>query len=392
MAPIKLKATIAIVGDGAELVERSATGSPTAFRIWRAGENPTDKGMTVFSARSAAVLVASQAARANLISIDVDHLSLSEKAPPESRKAVGWHRLEVRKDASGAPELWAVEVEWTDAVRAGLEKSPPEWRFFSPAYEVDPESREVVAYLNTALTNNPATWGVTALASRATADTATQKGNQQMEKLQDILAALKAIAAGDDEEAKKTAAAMIAAFEPEKKDDPAGDEAPKEEKKDAEEPKGEPDGDEPKDEKATVTASLVELASKVQELSSELLEIKKDKAEAERASLISSRSDIAPELMSVLKKAPLTIVRDLIKALPSSKKDLAASAKVQATRGAEQVDGGIAHLPPEEKRLLDERMGVVPVRSSIKREGNSITYGVLTADAAKELIAAKKEA
>jgi hypothetical protein len=140
-------------------VERGPDGAPIAFRIWRAGSNPTDKGDTVFSPRSAEFLMADQAKRGNLYSIDVDHLSVLQTAPPESRKAVGWHRLEVR-----GGELWAVDVKWTDAVREGLKTDPPEWRYFSPAYVRDDKSSEVLAYLNTALTNNPATWNVAELA------------------------------------------------------------------------------------------------------------------------------------------------------------------------------------------------------------------------------------
>ncbi|MDB4992950.1 MAG: hypothetical protein JWM74_382, partial [Myxococcaceae bacterium] len=201
-------------------------GAPTEFRIWHSGNNPTDKGDSVFSKRSAEALSKEQARRGNLYSIDVDHMSLNPIAPPESRKAVGWHRLEVRDDEKGDPELWAVDVEWTDVVKAGLEKKPPEWRYFSPAYDVDKKTREVIAYLNTALTNNPATWSVTALASRVGSTRSTRM------KFKDVMAAL----AGDDEEKKAAAMAAIkAAFgeddgDAEKKDDD-GDS-----KKDTEEP------------------------------------------------------------------------------------------------------------------------------------------------------------
>lgn len=144
-----------------ELVERDASGLPVAFRIWRPGDNPTDRGTHRFTAASAKALEAQQARRGNQFAIDVDHLSLSPTSAPESRKAVGWHRLEVR---SGA--LWAIDVVWTDTVRPGLTSRPPEWRYFSPAYDVDPATGEIVAYLNTAITNNPATWSPTALATR----------------------------------------------------------------------------------------------------------------------------------------------------------------------------------------------------------------------------------
>jgi Mu-like prophage I protein len=141
-------------------VERAADGTPTAFRIWKAGSNATDYGDHLFTERSARALLEEQKDRGNLYSIDVDHLSLSEEAPPESRKAVGWHQLAVRNG-----ELWAVNVVWTSLVRPGLTSDPPEWRYFSPAYDVDKSTLEIVGYLNTALTNNPATHAVTALAA-----------------------------------------------------------------------------------------------------------------------------------------------------------------------------------------------------------------------------------
>ena len=149
-----------MAGDG---VERPTRGTaPSAFRIWKAGTNVTDYGPHEFTERSARMLMAEQAKRGNLYAVDVDHMSLNPEAPPESHRAVGWHRLEVR-DGDGGPELWAVDCQWTDAVRAGLESTPPEWRYFSPAYDV--KDGEIVSYLNTALTNNPATHQVTALAT-----------------------------------------------------------------------------------------------------------------------------------------------------------------------------------------------------------------------------------
>lgn len=84
-------------------------------------------------------------------------------ASPEAGKSAGWHRLEVRSH-DGAPELWAASCEWTDVARAGLEADPPEWRYFSPCYDVD-KSREVTSYVNCALTNNPLTHGIPALSS-----------------------------------------------------------------------------------------------------------------------------------------------------------------------------------------------------------------------------------
>jgi phage I-like protein len=393
--PVRMLAAIDVIANDERLVERAATGAaPSAFRIWKAGDNPTDKGSTIFSARSATLLASAEQARGNLVSIDVDHLSLSQTAPPESRKAVGWHRLEVRTDERGAQELWAVDVQWTDVAKVGLEKEPPEWRYFSPAYDVDPETREVVAYLNTALTNNPATWQVTALASRA----ATEESSMDPKK-EDVLAALKAIAEGDDEEASTWAKKMIRAAEgdepePEKKPDGNGDGG---EKKDAaEEPKEKDGGDDDKKDTVTTTATVVELAATVQRLATEVTSLKRDKIEDERTRLLASRPDFTPELVGVLKKAPIATLRDAVKSIPvAAKKDPAAAVTVAATRGTGQgASSGAdrtARLPPKEKQELDDRMGLGARRDSIRREGSAVVFGVMSREEAQRAMQAKGE-
>ena len=188
-----IRAAIALARDDSRTVERPGPGkAPTAFRIWNAGPNVTDHGTHTLSAASVRAILSTQAARGNLFSIDVDHLSLSPDAPPEARKSVGWMRLASRPDEAGEPELWAVDVEWTDTVRAGLEKDPPEWRYFSPAYDHNKDG-EITRYLNTALTNNPATWRVTAL---ATAKESTMT-------IEELIAELQKLADAGDEKAKK---------------------------------------------------------------------------------------------------------------------------------------------------------------------------------------------
>jgi phage I-like protein len=143
----------------------AARKAPSEFLIWRAGDNRTDHGEVFFTARSAEMLMLEQKVRNNLYPIDVDHLSLKNDSPIDSHRAIGWHALEVRPDANGEPELWAVNVKWSDAVRAGLEQSPPAWRYISPAFAVDTKTREVVSYTNLAVTNVPATWNAVPIAA-----------------------------------------------------------------------------------------------------------------------------------------------------------------------------------------------------------------------------------
>lgn len=159
----KLHAAIPI---DSPLVERPFEGAaPTAFRIWQAGENLADDGAIYFTRASAKKLLAEQDARGRLYPSDFDHLSLLKNRPATAGRASGWHRLEVRPDANGEPELWAVEIEWCEDVRAGLEKKPPEWRYFSPAFDVDTKTQEVVSYVNFALCINPLTHDLPSLAA-----------------------------------------------------------------------------------------------------------------------------------------------------------------------------------------------------------------------------------
>lgn len=157
--------SIAELAAGRPLVERPAPGkAPTAFRVWAYGPNECDGKTVVFSERSAEALLAEQTERGRLYSFDFDHRSLMPDAPPDAAKASGWHRLEVR-EYEGKPELWASSCDWIAEARAGLEAKPPEWKYFSPCYGRDPETSEVVSYINCALTNNPLTHGIPALAS-----------------------------------------------------------------------------------------------------------------------------------------------------------------------------------------------------------------------------------
>lgn len=365
--------------DGVERAE--VNGPPTAFRIWKAGMNVTDHGPTVFSKRSAELLDREQATRGNRYSIDVDHLSLDKEAPLHNHAAVGWHSLEVRDG-----DLWAVNVEWTEAVRAGLTKDPPAWKYFSPAYDVDPESGEVISYLNTALTNNPATHFVTALASRQSLKDNMPKASKKM-SWGDIKAALD----GDDENAKASAyAAIQAAFpdEPEKKegeDEPEKKDSEDEpEKKDSKAAEDEPEkkdakkcaGDEPEKKDSSVVASLdAELAKR----DARIAALEKRDQDAERKTLIDSH-EMTPALAKMLAGESLEYVRRTCAALPKRKSPLAqpiSTEHVQATRGDKQSNEKRApRLSPEEKKKLDEAMGLRQRQDSIHMQGNRHVFPV----------------
>lgn len=379
---MRTRATTAFEG-----VERAdgGDGAPIAFRIWRAGDNTTDHCPTFFSERSAALLLEQQARRGNRFSIDVNHLSLDKTAPLENQRAVGWFDIAVRDG-----ELWAVNVEWTDTVREGVTKKPPEWKFHSPAYDVDPITFEVLSLTNLALTNNPATWAVTALASCG----ASQSGHSRM-KLEDIKAAFD----GADEEKKAAAWRAIAAAmasDGAKPDEALTDDEP--EKKDSE------DEPEKKDSKATKAA-----ADEPEEKDSEDEPEKKDAIKAavkaavdaalapfvkaqtanERKTLLASRPDFSPELVRVLAKAPLATVRDAVANVPRTAIVSTSTETVQATRPAGAGTGEAGALDPEQRAKLDERMGVKRVTATVKREGVHQVFPAMTPEEARAFAASK---
>jgi phage I-like protein len=181
-------------------VERPAPGkAPTAFRIWRAGENKADDGSVFFTPDSAEKLMTEQASKGRPLSIDYDHLSLAEDRPAEAGKAAGWHAIEARDTDSG-PELWAVNVDWCTAAKEGLEAKPPTWRFFSPAFYTD-EERQVTSYINLALCINPMTHGIPSLASNKITKETTLMTAEEMHAA--MLAKLDALIAATDDPTQK---------------------------------------------------------------------------------------------------------------------------------------------------------------------------------------------
>lgn len=381
-------------------VERAGPKEPpVAFRIWKAGENITDHGPTLFSERSASLLLDEQARRGNRYSFDVNHLALDKNAPLESQRAVGWFDIEVRNG-----ELWAVNCEFSDFVRDGLTKDPPEWKYFSPAYQQDIETSEVTSLANIAVTNLPATWRVTALASQ-TANQAmhvnasreankegtrmSAKSNTNM-KWGDIKAALD----GDDEDKKASAYAAIKAAFPDK--EPEGDEGEKKkedgegepEKKDAEEEPEKKDSkaseEEPEKKDSTVAAALAE----VNRLSAKVRELEKKNEADERRTLLASRPDFAPELVKILAKAPMAMVREHVAMLPKTATATRSTETVQATRSGD--NGAANRLAPEASQALAERMGLRKSTAAIGWDPNMKTTRVFPVLAGTTAV--KKEA
>lgn len=121
---------------------------PTEFRLLAAGKNPTLKGEVVFDEESARQVLGAWREHGTELAFDYEHQALQQ--PPIEAPAAGWFGLELRNG-----ELWAVNVKWTP--RAAERLQAAEYRYFSPALELDPKTRRIRRFVNAALTNLPAT-------------------------------------------------------------------------------------------------------------------------------------------------------------------------------------------------------------------------------------------
>ncbi|HEX8795461.1 MAG TPA: phage protease [Polyangiaceae bacterium] len=320
-------------------VERPAPGAaPSAFRIWAAGANETDTGTVLFTPASAEALMAEQEQRGRLYPFDFDHLSVLPDRPATAGRAAGWHRLAVRESDDG-PELWAVDIEWCEDTRAGLEARPPLWRYFSPAFRT--KDGEVTSYINCAVCINPLTHQLPSLASESAA-----KGTTMKEKM---LAALATLADSNaTEEAKKEAYKALADFfEETKEEDKKTSEGPPPPPPPAESPKDQPkkgekidaekcadaDGDNDGDEK-TETKALTSIERRLGAYDALVKRAEKMDAD-ERARLLAARPDLTAGMRKELSTKPLDEVVRLLGFMPAP----AAKTNSRTTQGEGDVDG-----------------------------------------------------
>lgn len=131
---------------------------PSEIRLFGQGFTATKKGDFLFDEDAAvAVMDRFRDQGVDRLPFDAAHGMLNPSAPPDSHKALGWFIPVIKDDVEGGGglALFASEIQWT---KAGLEAlQAREFRFFSPAITVDPESRRITGLINVALTNIPAT-------------------------------------------------------------------------------------------------------------------------------------------------------------------------------------------------------------------------------------------
>lgn len=175
----------------------SAAAVPSEFCLLRAGWNDYVGDRLLFDEQAAASVMERYAARGLQLTADYEHQSLAQPpviAPASAKKWIP----EMRNG-----ELWATQIAWTERARAMI--AAGEYRYFSIACKVDPESARVMELINFALTNLPAADGIAPLmAARATPGAAP--GNQESGMSKTVIVAL-----GLSAETVETDAALEAA-------------------------------------------------------------------------------------------------------------------------------------------------------------------------------------
>jgi phage I-like protein len=130
---------------------------PAEFRIFPFGPIATTRGTFLFDREAAASVMARYRDHATDLSMDYEHAALKDAgAISHGAPAAAWFQLELRKDG-----LWATRVKWTPDADRYLRQG--EYRYFSPAFAANEKTGRIERLVNIALTNLPATKGMTPL-------------------------------------------------------------------------------------------------------------------------------------------------------------------------------------------------------------------------------------
>jgi phage I-like protein len=154
------------------LLRSAKGGPPKEFRVLKAGANESVYGAYQFTAESQSACMAHQSAKNGRETlIDWEHAAVRgySNDPAKTGKAAGWCKLECRDG-----ELWAVACRWTKAAKEAMTAEgddAPEYRYFSPVFEYDRETRVIGACTSVGLTNVPALMDLPALAASIPANT-----------------------------------------------------------------------------------------------------------------------------------------------------------------------------------------------------------------------------
>ena len=169
--PSPKRTALALAALGVELSGLAPGSAPCAFRILPAGEfrawdgRPADCAAWVCTREDGERIAAAVARQSRSLVLDYEHATLHAPRTGNKAPAAAWLKAFEWRDDGDAPGLWAVDVEWTVAAAAAV--ADREYRYISPVFTYDPKSGRVQQRLHAALTNHPATDGLTDLAALA---------------------------------------------------------------------------------------------------------------------------------------------------------------------------------------------------------------------------------
>ena len=122
---------------------------PTDIMLFGMGVTETSKGdFLLDELGAAAIMKRFKEQGIDRLTFDYGH-GMVKPVSSDSHKAAGWFLPEMREDG-----LYATKIEWTPAAMAALKSR--EYRFFSPAFDFEPETRRINRLINVGLTNMPA--------------------------------------------------------------------------------------------------------------------------------------------------------------------------------------------------------------------------------------------
>lgn len=166
------------------------------FRIFAEGKIKTDYGLSVMNPKAGREIIRKFVARGNDMMIDLRHFSISPTATAKQSEALGWIRCPNGLEYIDGDGLYAVGVQWDPEIKAGLECTPPKWKYFSPYYDQDKKTKVITELLNVALTNMPATHALNRLAAER------RSAQMDLKMLGECMLMLTAAAEAGDESAK----------------------------------------------------------------------------------------------------------------------------------------------------------------------------------------------
>jgi len=133
--------------------------APPEIQILPYGHIETPKGDFIVDEESIDAIIREFEKQKNDIVIDYEHQTLAD--PPVAAPAAGWIKKLINKGKDG---LWAV-VEWTDKARQMI--AAKEYKYISPVFLKRVSDNKVLKLINAALTNLPNIDGMVPLVNKA---------------------------------------------------------------------------------------------------------------------------------------------------------------------------------------------------------------------------------